>query len=162
MDLVKNWQKIKSVVERGQRSKIHCAIASVDPQGMPNVTPVGTVFLRDDQTGFYFDKYTSLLAENLASNPNICLMAVDAGKLFWLRALLRGKFAAPPGVRLYGTVSALRPASAEELELIRRRVAPVRRLKGARLLWSELTQVRDIRFTSFRPVVYPVMMDDLW
>ncbi len=162
MDIRKDWSKIKSVVERGQRSKIHCAIGSVSPDGVPNVTPVGTVFLRDNQTGFYFDKYTSQLAENLKLNPNVCVMAVNSGKLFWLLSLIKGKFASPPGVRLYGTVSELRPATQEELGMIKRRVKPVSRLRGAQLLWSKLTHVRDVTFTSFRPVVYPVMMDDLW
>ncbi len=77
MDLRTHWDEIKRVVERGQKSAIHCAIASVDQDGCPNVTPVGTVFLRNNQTGFYFDQYTNALAKNLETNPNICLMAVN-------------------------------------------------------------------------------------
>ena len=34
----------------------------MDSDGIPNITPVGTVFFRDDCTGFYFDQYTSALA----------------------------------------------------------------------------------------------------
>jgi pyridoxine/pyridoxamine 5'-phosphate oxidase len=162
MDIDAQWKKIKTVVEVGQASKIHCAIASVNPQGIPNVTPIGTVFLRDDKTGFYFDKYSSQLGENLKVNPNICLMAVNAGRLFWFLSFLRGKFLSPPGVRLYGTVSDLRPATADEIRMIRRRTAGVMWMKGARLLWSDFTHVRDITFTSFRPVIYPVMMENVW
>lgn len=162
MDLKQYWRKIKTVVETGQRSKVHCAIASVGADGTPNITPIGTVFLRDNQTGFYFDKYTSQLATNLETNPNICLMAVNADRKYWFISFLKGKFASPPGVRLYGTVSALRPATPAELAMIRKRVQPVKWLKGAQLLWSDFSHVRDISFTSFRPVVYPVMMDDVW
>lgn len=162
MEIGKHWAEIRRLVERGQASKLHCSIASISPEGMPNITPVGTVFLRDDQTGFYFDKYTNHLAKNIETNPHICLMAVNAGKFFWLRSFLIGRFASPPGVRLYGTAGPLRPATPEELHDIQERVRPSRWLKGSRLLWTDFTHVRDIQFTAFRPVSYPVMMGHLW
>lgn len=162
LPIAHHWPEIRRTVERGQHSTLQCAIASVDPDGLPNVTPVGTVFLRADQTGFCFDQYTSALARNVDAHPDICLMAIDAGRLLWLRSFLIGRFVSPPGVRLYGTVGALRPATADELRQIRQRVGPTRWLKGNRLLWSSFTQVRDMRFTSFRPVTYPVMMQGLW
>jgi len=162
MKIESHWAEIQRVIANSQASQLHCAIASVSPDGVPNVTPVGTVFLRDDQTGFFFDQYTSSLAQNIATNPNICLMAVNANKLFWLRSFFLGRFISPPGVRLYGTAGALRPATAEELALIQKRISPTRRLKGSRLLWSDFTQVRDLHFTSFRPVTYPAMMEQLW
>jgi len=162
MNLKQHWATIKTVVERGQASSIHCAIASVDSTGIPNVTPVGTVFLRDDQTGFYFDQYTDSLAKNLETNPNICLMTVNTRSSFWLKSFVIGRFISPPGVRLYGRVSALRPATQEELAKIEKRIKPTRWMKGSKLLWSDFTHVRDIHFTSFRPVTYPAMMDGLW
>ncbi|GAC1377352.1 MAG: hypothetical protein NVS3B3_18380 [Aquirhabdus sp.] len=162
MNLKQHWSTIKSVVERGQASSIHCAIASVDSEGIPNVTPVGTVFLRDNQTGFYFDQYTNSLAKNLETNPNICLMTVNTRSSFWLKSFVIGRFISPPGVRLYGTVSALRPATQEELAKIGKRIKLTRWMKGSKLLWSDFTHVRDIHFTSFRPVTYPEMMDGLW
>ncbi len=162
LPIAQHWPEIQRTLERGQRSTLHCAIASVDPVGLPNVTPVGTVFLRGDQSGFYFDQYTSALARNVDVNPNICLMAVDAGRLLWLRSFLIGRFVSPPGVRLYGTVGALRPATGDELRQVQKRVGPTRWLKGNRLLWSNFTHVRDMQFTAFRPVRYPVMMRGLW
>ncbi|KAA0025089.1 pyridoxamine 5'-phosphate oxidase family protein [Antrihabitans cavernicola] len=141
---------------------MHCAIASVGADGGPHVTPVGTVFLRDDRTGFYVDRYTSVLAHNVEADPRICLMAVDSGVRFWFRSLLVGRFSAPPGIRLYGTVGALRPATAAELDLVHKSVRTLQWMKGGRLLWSDLDHVRDITFTGFRPVRYPVMMSHLW
>ena len=162
MNIEQYWPEIKRVVTRGQAAMLHCAIASVSPDGTPSITPVGTVFLRDDQTGFYFDQYTNLLSQNLATNPSVCVMAVNSSRLFWLRSLLIGRFVSPPGVRLYGTVGALRPATPEELQQVQRRVRPTRWLKGNRLLWSDFSQVRDIHFSAFRPVAYPSMMERLW
>ncbi|MGF6886295.1 hypothetical protein ABIA39_000262 [Nocardia sp. GAS34] len=162
MNVEGHWEQVRRVVARAQRSTGHFAIASVGADGMPNVTPVGTLFLREDHTGYYFDQYTDALARNLDAEPRMCLMAVDSGSLFWFRSLLAGRFGAPPGVRLYGTASARRPATTAELELVRRRVRPMRLLKGGRLLWSDFTHVRDITFTEVRPVRYPVMMSHLW
>ena len=157
-----HWPEIRRVVEHGQASSLYCAIASVGEGGEPTVTPVGTVFLRPDLSGFLFDQYTSALGRNIDANGKVCLLAVNSGKAYWLRSFLMGRFVSPPGVRLYGTASQLRAASPDELGQIERRVRPTRWLKGSRLLWSSFTHVRDIKFTSFRPVSYPAMMEHLW
>lgn len=162
MKIDEHWDQIRRVVMQGQASSIYCSIASVGADGMPNITPVGTVFLRDNFTAYYFDQYTSALAENVEANPNICLMSVNSGFWFWFKSLWIGRFIAPPGVRLYGKASALRPATKEEIELVEARVRPTRWLKGSRILWSDFTHVRDITFTSFRPVTYPKMVERLW
>ena len=52
---------------------------------------------------------------------------------------------------------ARRPATADELDEVRRRVRPMR---GGKLLWSDFTHVRDITVTGFRLVRYPVMMPE--
>ncbi|WP_328290549.1 pyridoxamine 5'-phosphate oxidase family protein [Nocardia aurantiaca] len=67
MTLEQNWDRIRDTVSRAG----HCAIASVDRDGSPHVTPIGTFFLRDDATGFYFDQYTEALARNLETEPRI-------------------------------------------------------------------------------------------
>ncbi|MFF0547130.1 pyridoxamine 5'-phosphate oxidase family protein [Nocardia thailandica] len=155
------WRAILEIVERARKTTGHFAVASVDRHGIPNITPVGTVFFREDGTAFYFDRYTRALAENLATNPHVCLLAVDRGPLFWFRSLALGRFGGAPGVRLYGTVGPLRRATAPELDRVRRRVRPMRLLPGGRLLWSGFDQVRDITFTSARLVRYPAMMSHL-
>ena len=71
-------------------------------------------------------------------------------------------FATPPGLRLIGTAGPLRPASPHELDAVRARVRPVRWMRGARLLWSDFSHVRDLHFTALRPVEYPVMCDRHW
>lgn len=162
MELATHWEEIRKVVSHGQKSAIHCSIASVSPDGAPHVTPVGTVFLRENCTGYYFDQYTNWLARNVDHNPRVCVMAVNTGSWFWFRSLLSGRFSSPPGVRLYGTVSPARPADATELQAVRKRVGQARRLAGGRLLWSQFQTVRDITFTDFHPVSYPSMMEGLW
>ncbi|MFI8974700.1 pyridoxamine 5'-phosphate oxidase family protein [Nocardia asteroides] len=153
-----DWNEIRAIVTRAQRSTGHFAIASVDDTGAPNITPIGTLFLRENRTGYFFDRYTHALTRNVDTDPRICLMAVNSGGTYWLRALLTARFPTPPGIRLYGTAGPRRHASAAELDALRRRVRPLRALRGGKLLWSDLTHVRDFTFTEFRLVRYPVMM----
>lgn len=161
--LALRWSDIRRVVAQAQASSMHVAIACcAGPDGTPSVSPMGTLFLRSDCSGFYFDRYPGLLSDSVDRDSRVCVMAVNTGKLFWLRSLWRGRFGSVPGVRLYGTAGPLRPASRDELQAVEERVRSARWLKGGRLLWSSFSHVRDLRFTSFRPVVYPVMMEGLW
>lgn len=160
--LYKHWSEIRRVVERGQSSSLYCSIASVSEDGAPTITPIGTVFLGSEPSGFFFDRYTSDLGKNIDANGKICLLAVNSGKWFWLRSFLSGRFASPPGVRLYGTAGPLREATSDELSQIESRIRSSKWLKGTQLIWSSFTHVRDLEFTSFRPVTYPVMMERLW
>ena len=66
--LIRNWSEIQRVVDLGQRSSLYCSIATVGADGIPNVTPIGTVFLNSTPGGFFFDRYTSTLAASLDSN----------------------------------------------------------------------------------------------
>ena len=153
------WPEVLAVFAKAQAASMYCSVASVSEEGIPTVTPIGTVFLGAPCSGIYFDRFTEQLAANVQASGLICVMAVNAGKLFWLKSLLVGRFASSPGVRLYGTAGPLREATREEAALAVARVGAARWSKGGRALWSEFTHVRDLRFTSFRAITYPVMCE---
>jgi hypothetical protein len=52
MSIKDDWGKVKAVLEQGQASTLYCSIATVNPDGTPHITPVGTVFLGEDQRRF--------------------------------------------------------------------------------------------------------------
>ncbi len=80
---------------------MHCSIATVDNQLQPAITPIGTVFLKEDQPGFFFDAYAESFKENLPKNNKACIQAINSSRLFWLKSLLlKGEFSDYPGVRL--------------------------------------------------------------
>jgi hypothetical protein len=162
MDIRQHWPAILSVLSASKRSNRHFAIATVTPDGDPHVTPIGHAFFRDDATGYYFDAYSQAMPQNLAHNPRICLMAVTTSTKLWLPALIKARFDAPPGVRLFGDVSPARAASAMEIEELARSIRSTRRLPGHKLLWGDLRRVRDMRFHAFAPVQYPLMCESLW
>ncbi len=101
------------------------------------------------------------MPRNLKRNPRVCILAVNADKLFWGKALLEGKFTSPPAVRLSGTVGTLRKATADEVSLWQDKIAIAKGMKGYKLLWEKMSKVRDITFDSFEPVELGEMTQDI-
>lgn len=162
MDLQQHWPQVLQVLRSGKQSSKHFAIATVDPSGNPHVTPIGHAFFRDDMTGYYFDAYSRAMPRNFEHNPRICLMAVNSGAWFWLKALGRAQFDAAPAVRLFGEVGPQRDATADEQRTLQQSIRLTRSLPGHKLLWGALTRVRDMAFSSFSPAEYPAMCEGLW
>ncbi len=157
-DLKSRWPEIKKLFRRAFNSSFHYSIASVTAEGTPHVTPIGSLILLDDLKGFYFEIFTKNLPTNLKTNQRVCVMAVDDGFWFWLRSLIAGRYSRPVGFRLYGTVGERRVATPEEIGQFHKRVRHLSFLKGYKLLWKTLHDVRDIQFDSFEEVFIGPMM----
>ncbi|MEG1856164.1 MAG: pyridoxamine 5'-phosphate oxidase family protein [Acinetobacter sp.] len=155
---LQEWQHIRKVVNDAQRAAMHCSIATVDAQLQPSITPIGTLFLRENYSGFFFDSYAESFKENLPQNNKACIQAINSSRLFWLKSLLKGEFSDYPGVRLYVEIAALRAANDEELAQISQRIQTLKWTKGSKLIWSDFTQIREFTVQSFRWVKYPKMM----
>jgi uncharacterized pyridoxamine 5'-phosphate oxidase family protein len=102
MDVIDKWTDIRMHFNKSFRTNFHVSIASVDMEGNPTVTPIGSLFLNRDQTGFYFEKFPSKLPKHARNNTNICVLAVNSGRWFWLKSLFQGHFKASPAIKLYG------------------------------------------------------------
>ena len=165
LDVSDHWREIRRVFAAAFSSSFYFAIATVGADGEPHVTPIGSVVLTEPARGFYFEEYPTRLPRNLSGDPRVSILAVNSGRLFWLRTLLVGRFPAPPAVRLRGrVVGEPRQVTARELALWRRRVRRVRRLRGYNLLWGRLEQgrVRDLEIDSAEPVLLGPMTQGLW
>jgi hypothetical protein len=149
---VDKWKLIRPVFDNAFKSCRHISMATVNVDGSPRITPIGSLILRDDPTGYFFDEYCTKTRENIARNPKVCFLAVNANQPFWVKSLIRGKFSEPPAVRLMGTISALREATPDEIAAFHKRVAFARPTKGYELMWSRMHLVRDVEFDSFEPV----------
>ncbi|OGP67230.1 MAG: hypothetical protein A2031_06790 [Deltaproteobacteria bacterium RBG_19FT_COMBO_43_11] len=161
MEIGKHWKTIRAIFEEAYKSCSHFAVATVNEDGSPHITPIGALILRDNQTGFYFEENPKKMPCNLKKNPRICVMAVNADKLFWGKALVEGKFMTPPAVRLSGTAGELRKATADEVAAWQEKIAIAKGTKGYKLLWENFGQVRDITFDSFEPVELGEMTRDI-
>lgn len=152
MTLTDNWLKIKKIVNTSFRTQLHISIASIDKKGKPTNTPIGSLFLNSDQSGFYFEKFPSKLPKNVEKNPNICVLAVNGGRWFWLKALFKNRFHSYPGIKLNGALGKRRKATEIELSRLNKRMRFTKGLKGNAYLWGEMSYVREIKFTSFEPL----------
>ena len=148
MDIKSDWQVIRNHFNSSFRSNFHFAISSVDEKGMPTVTPIGSLFLNNIQTGFYFEKYPTKLPKHAEVNKNICVLAVNSNTLFWLKSLFKGRFRRYPAIKLYGELGMRREASDSEIKRLNRRMKATKGLRGNTYMWSEMKYVREVTFNS--------------
>ena len=144
-----NWKKIKNYYNEYLKTSLYCSFATTSSANEPNVIPIGSLILRDDFSGFFFDIFTSAMADNLDNNGRVCLLALNTSKIFWFKAFLKGVFEKPSGIKLVGTVGEKRQATPEEKEAFLGKVKKLKRFKGFQILWGNLTYVRDITFTDY-------------
>jgi len=161
MDIQQNWKLIRKHFRRSFRSNFHVSIASVDEHNMPTVTPIGSLFLNKDQTGFYFEKFPALLPLHTKANKNICILAVNSKSRFWLKALLLGKFYSYPGIKLYGTLGERRKATEKEKARLDRRMQFTKGLTGNTYLWRTMEYVREVQFNRVEKVHLGKMTGEL-
>jgi len=162
MDVTENWQEVKELFTKSFKSSFHYAIATVNLEGEPHVTPIGSLILGRPGHGIYFEEFPRQLPDNLNANKNICVLAVNSGRWFWIKSLMSGRFSSPPAVRLHGAVGEVRQASEKEVKLWQNRVKRVSFSKGHAMMWSNMKMVRDITFTSIEPVHMGEMTRDTW
>jgi hypothetical protein len=111
MDIQKNWPDIRKHFNQAFKTNFHVSIASVDLEGYPTVTPIGSLFLNGNQTGFYFEKFPLKLPEHSKGTKNICVLGVNSNTFFWLVSLFSGKFNSYPAIKLYGQLGERRKAT---------------------------------------------------
>ena len=155
------WKTIRPIVEEAFKSCLHCSLATVNEDGSPHITPIGSLMLREDQTGYFFDEYCTKTRENISRNPRVCFLAVNAERSFWVKSLIRGRFSSMPAVRLMGTVSDLREATSGEIADWHSRIAFARPTKGYEIMWGRMHTIRDVKFDAYEPMTTGKMTSGL-
>jgi len=158
----KQWAKIRNIFQDAFNSSFHFSIATVNMDGSPHVTPIGSLILQNDRKGFYFEEYASNLTRNLQHNKRVCVMAINSNKWTLIKSFFLGRFFSPPGVRLMGTVTERREATPREIGLFQKRVKNYRMFKGYDLLWNNLRHVREIHFDAYEPVRIGALTRAVW
>jgi len=159
MEINTHWHIVKRVFKKSFTSSFHYSIATVDGNGKPHVTPIGSLILGKPGHAIYFEEFTSKLPENLKTNKQVCILAVNSSKWFWLKSLIKGKFSEPPALRLQGEAGILREATECEVRLWHKRVKSVCFTKGHKMIWKHMGMVREISFSKIKPVHIGSMTD---
>lgn len=146
MDIIKNWSIIRQHFNKSFKTNFHVSIASVDANNNPTVTPIGSLFLNDNQTGFYFEKFTSKLPLHVNTNKNICVLGVNSNRLYWIKSLFKEKFSTPPAIKLYGELGEKRKATEKEIKRLNRRMQITKGLRGNTYLWGNMNFIRIVHF----------------
>jgi len=162
MEIGKHWKTIQMVFQESRGSATYYAIATVNADGSSHVTPIASLFLREDKTGFYFDEFPVHMSRNLERDPRVCILAVNSDPTFAIKSFLAGKYETPPAVRLMGSAGKKREATEEEIAMWQNHIKIARGTKGHDILWKNMRMVRDIQFDSFEPVSCGEMTQDLW
>ena len=100
MDVATQWPWLRSLFREAFSSSLHFSLASVNADGSPHVTPIGSVLLGEPGRGLYFEVFTRELPRNVHRDSRMCILAVNSSWGLWLRALWAGRFPHPPAVRL--------------------------------------------------------------
>lgn len=147
------WSRAREVAARSFTTSLHFAVASLDAGGAPVLTPVGSVMLGEPGHLVFFELLAHGLGRRLDADPRVHLMGVDSGRAFWLASLLRGRYARPPALRLWGVAApSSRPCTPEEEARWLRRVGPLVRTRGGQRLWGRPGPVRDVRIEGLEGV----------
>ncbi len=163
-DLERQWPQIMRLARRAFPKYV---FATVNEDGSPHLTPMGSLVLRDDCTGFYFERFSRQMRGNLDRDNRISVLILDFRLVCWLFPLVRGRFARPNAVRLNGTVGERREATRAEEDSFKKdnwaiNLTRVLGLRGYKRMWAALDRVRDIRFESFEPVELGFMGRGHW
>ena len=161
MDILTDWKIIRSHFNKSFSSNFYISIASVDSENNPTVTPIGSLFLNDNQTGFYFEKFPSKLPEHAKNNPKVCLLGVNSGRIFWIKSLFKGRFTDFPAMKLYGELGERRKATKGEIKRLNRRMNITKGFKGNTYLWKKMEFVREIKFTKSEKINLGKMTTEL-
>ncbi len=129
-----------------------CSVSTVNAAGQPHVSPIGSVVLKDKNSGWFFQKFTKQIPANADHCEYATIMAVDAGRWFWLKALLRGQFISPPAMRLVVKLGQLREASEAEALKFKRRVSVFKYTKGHAMMWRDMANIREFEIVDYKPV----------
>ena len=144
-----NWRKIKAYYNETMKGGMYCTFATVNSNNEPNATPIGSLFLRDDFTGFFFDRFPTVMDNNLDDNGKVCILLVNGSRAFWFRSLVKGVFDKPSGIKLVGAAGQKRESTPKEQMAFAKKTNGLKGFKGYDILWKDMRHVRDITFTDY-------------
>jgi hypothetical protein len=153
--LEREWPQIRALWKATQVG----VFATVAPDGSPQITPIGSVYLDSHEPkGYFHPIFAARLRRALGDGGRFELLFVDLRARIWLPALIRGRFDRLVAARLRGRgIGARRPATEGEVARWQRQVRAVGWTRGHELLWSNVRYVQELSFDEHVPVRFGAM-----
>jgi len=152
MDKEKDLRSLRRHFNQSVSSSFHVSIATVNPDGSPWVTPIGSFLITRDGVGIYFEMFANQMTKNFQENNQVVIMGVNSGFWFWFKSIIRGKFHHSPALRLVGNVGPLRKPSEEEIKIISKRFDKFKGTHGHKIMWSKIGNIREIQINRVASV----------
>lgn len=139
---------------------VFCSVATVTEDGLPHVSPIGSIVLLNKDKGMFFEKFTKSISKNTNENSYATIMCVNDGKWFWLKSLITGKFNKPPAIRLVVKIGKLREGTDNEGQIFKNKIKLFKKTKGYQMMWQEMSQIREFKIIDYKPVFIGKMTRD--
>lgn len=146
------WSQLKPLAGRVVGSSLHFAMATINPDGTPHVTPIGSLILTDPGEAYFFEVLTRQLPRNLEDGSPVAVLGVISSLRLWVPSFVAGRFSTPPAFRLLGVAGERRPSTAAERARWKRKIRYLRWTRGYDRLWARVDTVRELHFHELRPV----------
>ena len=82
MEIDTHWDIVKKIFKQSFSSSFHFSIATVDENGKPHVTPIGSLILGNPGHAIYFEEFPNKLQNNLKTSKHVSILAVNSSKWF--------------------------------------------------------------------------------
>ena len=139
---------------------VFCSVATVTDEGLPHVSPIGSIVILNKDKGQFFEKFTKNVPKNTNKNPYATIMCVNDGKWFWLKSLISGRFKNPPAIRLVVKMGELREGTEKEGRIFKNKVKLFKKTKGYQMMWKDMSQIREFEIIDYKPVFIGHMTRD--
>lgn len=131
-------------------SSFYCSLSTINDQGEPHTSPIGSVYLTSEREGYFIEMFTTSFKNK--AGKKACIMAVNSSKRYWLASIFRGRFNTPPATRLAVTIGERRAISDEERARFQKKVGIFKGLKGHTKMWTKTDFVRPFTIDAIKPV----------
>jgi hypothetical protein len=150
-----NFKEVRGLV----KNSLYCSLSIIDKEGHPHTSPIGSVYLTSPTSGYFIEMFTTSFKDK--AGKIACIMAVNTSIIFWIKAIITGRFKSIPGTRLYITIGELRKITDDEKLRFEKKVRPFKGLKGHTNMWSSASYIRPFTIDGAKDVSIGMMTKHL-
>ena len=147
-----HWDQLKPLAGRVIGSSLHFAISTINPDGTPHVTPIGSLILTDPGKAYFFRGIHTKVTEEPGQRQSGCCSGRDIEFSPMAAIPHNGSFQVSTRVSAAWQGRRASRIDAGRKSRWRRRVRLLKWTRGNDVLWGNLETVRELHFHSVAAV----------